>query len=120
MWSHQRWYSYLGQGSTATWWTSTICFGSDKDIQLETQSGKVWILERQIHILSKAGVRPDPEKIRAVQEIKPLENVKELMTFLGFVQYLGNIGNQCTIETVTQQRHSMALGRGTNEIFWET
>ena len=33
------------------------------------------------HELSKAGVRPDPEKIRAVQEMKPPGNVKELMTF---------------------------------------
>ena len=43
------------------------------------------------HKLSKAGVRPDPEKIRAVQEMKPPGNVKALMIFLGFVQCLGKL-----------------------------
>ena len=41
------------------------------------------------HILSKEGLKPDPEKIRAVKEMKPPENDKELKTFLGFIQYLG-------------------------------
>ena len=31
---------------------------------------------------------PDPEKIRAVQEMQPPENTKELKSFLGFIQYL--------------------------------
>ena len=30
------------------------------------------------HILSKDGFKPDSEKIRAVKEMKPPENVKEL------------------------------------------
>ena len=38
---------------------------------------------------SKDGLKPDPEKIRAVKEMKPPENAKELKTFLGFIQYLG-------------------------------
>ena len=41
------------------------------------------------HVLSKDGLKPDPEKIRAVKEMKPPENAKELKTFLGFIQYLG-------------------------------
>ena len=33
-------------------------------------------------------VKPDPEKVRAVKEMPPPTNVKELQTLLGFVQYL--------------------------------
>ena len=38
------------------------------------------------HVLSKAGFKPDPEKIRAVQEMIPrtLKNLRH-----GFIQYLG-------------------------------
>ena len=41
------------------------------------------------HVLSKDGLKADPEKIRAVKEMKPPVNAKELKTFLGFIQYLG-------------------------------
>ncbi|XP_033745588.1 uncharacterized protein K02A2.6-like [Pecten maximus] len=41
------------------------------------------------HELSDKGVKPDPEKVRAVQEMDPPRNKEELMTFLGFLQYLG-------------------------------
>ncbi|KAK7106746.1 hypothetical protein V1264_017967 [Littorina saxatilis] len=41
------------------------------------------------HILSGEGLKADPEKIRAVQKMSSPQNKKELMTFLGFIQYLG-------------------------------
>jgi len=41
------------------------------------------------HVITKDGLKPDPEKVRAVVEMKPPQNLKELRTFLGFVQYLG-------------------------------
>jgi len=41
------------------------------------------------HVLSDKGVQPDKEKVRAVQEMCPPTNTKELMTFMGFIQYLG-------------------------------
>ena len=40
------------------------------------------------HLLTKDGLKPDPEKIRAVQEMTQPSNTKELKTFLGFIQYL--------------------------------
>ena len=40
------------------------------------------------HVLTGQGVKPDPEKVRAVKEMPPPTNVKELQTLLGFVQYL--------------------------------
>lgn len=40
------------------------------------------------HVLSKDGIKPDPEKVRAVESMNAPSNVKELRTFLGFIQYL--------------------------------
>ena len=34
-------------------------------------------------------MKPDYEKIRAVQEMPRPQNVSELHTFMGFIQYLG-------------------------------
>ena len=40
------------------------------------------------HVLSGEGLKADPEKIRAVQDMKRPQSQRELMTFLGFIQYL--------------------------------
>lgn len=40
------------------------------------------------HLLTQDGVKPDPEKVRAVQNMTKPTNVKELQTLMGFVQYL--------------------------------
>ena len=40
------------------------------------------------HVLTKDRLIADPEKIRAVQEMRQPQNAKELRTFLGFMQYL--------------------------------
>lgn len=41
------------------------------------------------HVLTDGGLKVDPEKVRAVESIRAPSNKQELMTFLGFVQYLG-------------------------------
>lgn len=41
------------------------------------------------HVLSADGVKPDPEKTSAVQEMDPPKNVSELRSFLGMVNQLG-------------------------------
>ena len=56
------------------------------------------------HVLSKDGLKPDPEKIRAVKEMKPPENAKELKTFLGFIQYLGKFMPNMATENTTIKR----------------
>ena len=56
------------------------------------------------HVLTGLGVKPDPEKVRAVKEMPPPTNVKELQTLLGFVQYLAihrkHVRNYCATQTV--------------------
>lgn len=39
------------------------------------------------HIVSKEGILPDPEKLRAVSEFPPPSNAKEVMQFLGLAGY---------------------------------
>lgn len=41
------------------------------------------------HILTNTGVKPDPQKVRAVAEIESPKTKKELHTFLGLATYLG-------------------------------
>ena len=40
------------------------------------------------HLISKDGLKPDPEKVRAVQEMPKPTSKKELLSLLGFVNYL--------------------------------
>ncbi|XP_039610078.1 uncharacterized protein K02A2.6-like [Polypterus senegalus] len=41
------------------------------------------------HLIDESGVRPDPEKVRAVRELSPPYNVQELKRVLGMFNYLG-------------------------------
>ena len=38
--------------------------------------------------IDKYGIKPNNEKVRAITELKPPENTKELKSFLGAIQYL--------------------------------
>ena len=40
------------------------------------------------HIISKHGLKPDPEKVGAVKMMKQPQNKKDLQTFLRFITYL--------------------------------
>ena len=40
-------------------------------------------------ICSEDGIRPDPQKVEAIQEMKTPENKQELQTFLGLTNYMG-------------------------------
>ena len=41
------------------------------------------------HIVSPEGIRPDPEKVSAVEDMPPPNNVQETRTFLSMVNHLG-------------------------------
>ena len=71
------------------------------------------------HVLTSEGVKPNPEKVRAVEAMSPSENKSELLTFLGFINY--NVPNEIHIAYVRSKRtsqtiiareeHIMALGQ---------
>lgn len=62
------------------------------EVNLKFNAKKCRIRQEEVrfvgHVLSKEGLKPDPKKVRAVQEMHPPENTKELNSFLGFIQYL--------------------------------
>ena len=63
-----------------------------EEVNLKLNQKKCQIRKEEIayvgHLLTKDGLKPDPEKIRAVQAMTKPSNTKELETFLGFIQYL--------------------------------
>ena len=62
------------------------------EVNLKFNAKKCRIRQEEVpyvgHVPSKEGLKPDPEKIRAVQQMQPTQNTKELKSFLGFIQYL--------------------------------
>ena len=46
------------------------------------------------NVLSKYGMSPDPDKVKAIQEIPPPQNVSELQQILGMINYLGRFLSQ--------------------------
>ena len=64
-----------------------------REFGLKLNSKKCQVRKDQVpyvgHLLTSDGLKPDPEKVRAVEAMQPPRNVKELRTFLGFIQYLG-------------------------------
>ena len=56
------------------------------------------------HVLTGQDCKPDPEKVRAIKEMPPSTNVKELQTLLGFVQYLAKfVANMSDITAPLRQ-----------------
>ena len=44
------------------------------------------------HIISSEGLKPDPAKVHAVNDMEPPQNKAELETVLGMVNYLSKFG----------------------------
>ncbi|CAM1326722.1 Uncharacterised protein at_DN0865 [Pycnogonum litorale] len=49
-------------------------------------------------IFTREGIKPDNEKVRAITEMKPPTNKKELQTFLGMTNYLNSFMRGLAIE----------------------
>lgn len=92
---------------------------------LRLNKDKCKIRKSELHFLGQVvdenGVRADPEKVRAIAELKAPNNVHELKRVLGMINYMGiyipsgNTGRS-TIRTPTN-RNCMDLGRGTGASF---
>ena len=61
-----------------------------REFGLKLNSKKCQVRKDQVpyvgHLLTSDGLKPDPEKVRAVEAMQPPRNVKEFRTFLGFIQ----------------------------------
>ncbi|CAC5375554.1 unnamed protein product [Mytilus coruscus] len=89
------------------------------EYNLKLSAGKCEISKPEVtyvgHRLTSEGVKPDPEKIRAVNKMSKPECVRDLQTFMGFIQYLGKfMPNMSTVSaplrTLLEKKHCMALG----------
>ena len=50
------------------------------------------------HILNADGVQPDPEKVRAIQEMPPPTDKKGVERLLGTINYLANLFQICRLK----------------------
>ncbi len=71
-------------------WLEAV-FSRLKEAGLKLKPSKCSFFQRELkyleHIISKDGVRIDPEKIRVIQDWPVPKNVKELQSFLGFARF---------------------------------
>ena len=72
---------------------SSSCFFEQCRLKgLRLNPNKVKLHQSQVsyleHLLTKEGVKPDPQKVQAVVEMPPLTDVPAVRRFIGFVIYL--------------------------------
>lgn len=69
------------------------------------------------YIISADGMRPDPEKAKAVQNMKEQTNIGELKSFLGMVnqlqRFIPNLAEKD--KTLKLQKELMVMGSGTRK-----
>ena len=46
-------------------------------------------------VVSRQGIQPDPQKVRALMEMPALKNKRELQAFLGIINYLNKFLQAC-------------------------
>jgi hypothetical protein len=74
---------------------------------LKLNEAKCQIKKKQLtyfgHIVGTDGVLPNPEKIKAIMQLKPPSNVSELRTMVGMLNYLGRFtpGLSTTVKPMT-------------------
>ena len=63
-----------------------------EEIGIKINSDKMQLRKKSIrflqHLVTSKGLKPDPEKVEAIQMMKEPSNVTELRRYLGFIQYL--------------------------------
>jgi hypothetical protein len=52
------------------------------------------------HVISADGLKPDPAKVKAVQEMAPPVDKKELQTMIGMINYLAVVETVRTVKNV--------------------
>lgn len=66
------------------------------------------------HLITSEGIKPDPTKVKVMQEMPEPKNQDELATFLGMVNYLWRYIRR--LATLNQPFRQL----GTKEFFWST
>ena len=79
----------------------------DKSIKLNRDKFELRMNEITFmgHRITRDGLRPDPDKIKAIVEMETPQNVEQLRRFLGIVNYLGRFLSHLT--TAAQPLHNL-------------
>ena len=66
-----------------------------KDVNLKFNSKKFNLRKSEVkfmgHVLTSSGLKPDPDKIKAVEEMPRPKSKQEAQSLLGFVNYLAKV-----------------------------
>ena len=57
------------------------------------------------HLITAQGLHPDPSKIKAITDMKPPTNLKELRSFIGMVNYLAKFIPHLNLKPLTNLTH---------------
>ncbi len=76
-----------------------------KDVGIRLNQEKLELRKDTItflgHRISASGLEPDPEKVRAINEMNPPTSVRELRTFIGMVNYMAKFIPNLTLQPLT-------------------
>jgi hypothetical protein len=96
---------------------ATLERATEKQLKLNPEKLTIGVQEVEYfgHVISAEGVKPDPMKVKAIQEMKPPTDRKELETMLGMVTYLSKFAPHLA-ETTKPLRD---LLKNENEFVWD-
>ena len=87
------WYHCMGENQEGTWWKKHSALERLAHIGLHLNVEKYMFKQRQINylveLITENSVYPDPEKVKAIAEMKAPSDKAQLQWFLGMVTYVG-------------------------------
>ena len=67
------------------------------------------------HLITKNGLKPDPDKVKAVEEMPKPQSKKELLSLLGFVNYSSKVAQ--TLRDLTAKEAKLIWSKQHKEAF---
>jgi hypothetical protein len=70
----------------------------DAGLKINANKSNFYILEMEYlgYILTRDGIKPQPNKVQVMLALAPLRNIKELHRFLGMVPYYRDLWARCS------------------------
>ena len=56
------------------------------------------------HIISSEGIKADPEKVKAIQEMASTTNKRKVRRFMGMVNYLSKFSSKPLFDVIRQKK----------------
>eukprot|EP00804_Cyclotella_cryptica_P011146 CCRYP_020840-RA/>CCRYP_020840-RA protein AED:0.15 eAED:0.28 QI:0/0/0/1/0/0/3/0/289 len=80
-----------------TYLDDLLCISKDAGLTVNASKSSFCAVETEYlgYVLSRDGIKPQPKKVQAILALTPPQNVKQLLRFLGMVQYYRDIWERC-------------------------